>query len=416
MNKLLLLIMLTGSSLSIKAQYNDPAIPKPSNGYGADGNHTIQVITFSNPNFINKNIEIYYPGDLTTKVPTIFYSHAYGGNISANISGMLNFVARKGYAIVYVPYQTTGVTVQDRYTNLLQGFRLAARTYPNIIDTTRVGFMGHSFGGGASFGLAYTCFTENNWGVNGRFIYALAQWYSYNISQDNLKNFPTNTKLLTEIFDDDTTNDHRMAIDIFRNISIPEADKDFICLKSDTINNYIYLADHVVPNTSAAFNALDYYAYYRFIDALCDYTFNNNPDGKLVALGHGSTEQITMPGGLKPLAETLAPTPKYAESKYTFQCDDAENLRKSFCSATTEVSSPSAANKGSVFVYNRQENAISVSSNLPESVIDIYNIQGEKVESFNYKKTSGNTIKLPQIPSGIYFIFAVNISSKIIKY
>jgi hypothetical protein len=135
MNKLLLLIMLAGSSLSIKAQYNDPAIPKPSNGYGADGNHTIQVITFSNPNFTNKNIEIYYPGDLTTKVPTIFYSHAYGGNISANISGMLNFVARKGYAIVYVPYQTTGVTVQDRYTNLLQGFRLAARTYPNIIDT-----------------------------------------------------------------------------------------------------------------------------------------------------------------------------------------------------------------------------------------------------------------------------------------
>jgi dienelactone hydrolase len=408
--------MLTGSSLSIKAQYNDPAIPKPSNGYGADGNHTIQVITFSNPNFTNKNIEIYYPGDLTTKVPTIFYSHAYGGNISANISGMLNFVARKGYAIVYVPYQTTGVTVQDRYTNLLQGFRLAARTYPNIIDTTWVGFMGHSFGGGASFGLAYTCFTENNWGVNGRFIYALAQWYSYNISQDNLKNFPTNTKLLTEIFDDDTTNDHRMAIDIFRNISIPEADKDFICLKSDTINNYIYLADHVVPNTSAAFNALDYYAYYRFIDALCDYTFNNNPDGKLVALGHGSTEQITMPGSLKPLAETLAPTPKYEESKYLFPCDDTQNLRQSYCTPTTDLHSTAIENSVPIFGYNQQENSIVLKEEFSGKAINIYNLQGEKVAIFYGKKYAGTNLKLPKISAGLYIILCENSCSKFIRF
>ena len=32
---------------------------------------------------------------------------------------MLNFVAMKGYAIVFVPYQTLGVTVEDRYANLV---------------------------------------------------------------------------------------------------------------------------------------------------------------------------------------------------------------------------------------------------------------------------------------------------------
>jgi hypothetical protein len=196
----------------VYAQYSDPNFSKPSGGYGSDGPHTIGVISFTNPNYTAKNIEVYYPSDVVGKVPTIFYNHAFGGNNSANIIGMLNFVAQKGYAIVFVPYQTTGVTVGERYTNLLHGFRLAARTYPDIIDTTRVGFMGYSFGGGAAFGNAFACINDNSWGANGRFIYALAQWYSFNISQSQLQSFPADVKVLIEVFDDDETNDHRMAL------------------------------------------------------------------------------------------------------------------------------------------------------------------------------------------------------------
>lgn len=316
------------------AQYNDPNISKPASGYGADGTHTPAVISFTNIYFPGNNILIYYPSDIGTKVPTIFYSHAFGGNNPVNITAMLEFVAKKGYAIVFVPYQTIGPTVEQRYANLLAGFRKAARDYPNIIDTTKVGFMGHSFGGGASFGNAYKCFTENNWGSQGRFIYALAEWYSYNISQGELRNFPSDTKLLTEVFDDDETNDLRMAIDIFNNINIPADEKDYLLLKSDTLNGYVYLADHVVPNTSV-FNAYDYYAYYRFIDALCDYTFNHNIAGKAVALGNGSAAQVTMPGGLKSMVYTDYPVVQHPESKYLFPCDSTINPRLSYCPSNT---------------------------------------------------------------------------------
>ena len=151
--------------------------------------------------------------------------------------------------------------------------------------------------------------TENNWGDSGRFIYAMAQWYSLNISQTQLQSFPSNTKLLTEIFNDDGTNDHRMAIDIFNNINISPSEKDFILLKSDTIAGYVYLADHTVPQTSPAFNAFDYYAIYRLLDALCDYTFNGNLAGKNVALGNGSAAQITMPTGLKTLLKRIVRQP-----------------------------------------------------------------------------------------------------------
>jgi hypothetical protein len=343
MKSILITLIICLVAIHSFGQYNDPNFSKPAMGYGADGAHKLGVDSFANPNFAGQYIRIYYPSDIATKVPTIFYSHAFGGYNPQLIIGLINFVVKKGYAFVFVPYQTAGigVTVLTRYANLLNGFRMAARSYTQIIDTTKVGFMGWSFGGGASFTNAYNCFTTNNWGENGRFIYALAQWYSYNISQAQIQSFPSNTKLLTEVFNDDTTNDHRMAIDIFNNINIPSSEKDFILLKSDTVNGDIYLASHNVPQAydSTSFNAFDYYAIYRLFDALCDYTFNGNLEGKKVALGNGDSEQISMPTGLKNLIETDTPIAMYPESKYEYPCSgtgSAINTRSSYCSAISD--------------------------------------------------------------------------------
>jgi hypothetical protein len=388
----------------VSAQYSDPNYSKPQSGYGSDGTHTVSVISFPNRNFPDKDIEIYHPADISTKVPTIFYSHAYGGNISQNIIGLLRFVAMKGYAIVFVPYQTIGVTVSDRYTNLLQGFQKAARDYSSIIDTTRVGFVGHSFGGGASFGNALTCFKNYHWGLNGRFIYALAQWYSFNITQSDLENFPENTKLLTEIFDDDTTNDHRMAIDIFNNISIPASEKDFLLLKSDTVNGHVYAADHVVPNTAAAYDVFDYYAYYRLLDALCDYTFNGSAAGKEVALGNGSATQVNMPAGLKKLIETGHPQPAYPESKYEFPCSDSQNLRRNYCPVITEVNDLYNTTQLMTILPALADKKLTIS--IPEATtepnLSIFNSQGQQLLSVRRPAGTSFTVDIPTLSTGIY--------------
>lgn len=321
----------------LAAQYDDPNIPVPASGYGSDGNYTVAVEAFENVYYPGKDIRIYHPAEISTPVPVIFYSHAYGGFNPANIFGLTDFVAKKGYAFVFVPYQTTGVSVENRYENLLAGFRKAARDFPGIIDTTKVGFMGHSFGGGASFASAYSCFTENNWGSAGRFVYASAQWYSYNISQTELQNFPNDVRLISEIYADDSTNDHRLAADIFSNIGIPDTEKDFLILQGDTINGYVYEAGHGVPNCVSAFNALDYYGIYRLLDALCDYTWTGNLSAKIVALGNGSAAQVTMPGGLKPMLQTDHPVIYRLQSGFEFPCDTLINLRVDYCDAVTEI-------------------------------------------------------------------------------
>jgi pimeloyl-ACP methyl ester carboxylesterase len=314
----------------VYAQYSDPNIPKPTSGYGADGTHTKGTIVFDNPLFPGHNIEIYYPSDVSGKLPTLFYGHGYSSNNNGTAYWLMDFVAKKGYAIVFVPYET-GINFTAMYANMLAGFRKAARDYPAIIDTTKVGFIGHSLGGGASFNSAFKTGTENNWGSNGRFIFSLAPWYVLNLSQSDLQNFPANTKLLIQVYDDDNVNDHRMAIDVFNNINIPVAEKDYLRMHSDTVAGYVYAANHSMPTSSAAYNALDQYGYYRLLDALCDYTFNGNISAKNVALGNGSAAQITMPAPLKPLLQQDYPLVAYPQTGYSFACSNFLNPRQSSC-------------------------------------------------------------------------------------
>jgi hypothetical protein len=218
---------------------------------------------------------------------------------------------------------------------LWESFKKAVTNYPNIIDTSKVGFMGHSFGGGASFALAHKAFINEGWGQNGRFIFTMAQWYAYQITQEDLQNFPANTKLITQVYDDDVTNDHRLAIDIFKNIAIPYSEKDFILIKKSVLPSYTYTAEHNLPNTQSAYDAYDYYGIYRLLDALIDYSFNGSAAGKKTALGNGSTEQITMPSyngqALSPLEVTDYPTAFYPQSKYLFPCNNANNPRIANC-------------------------------------------------------------------------------------
>ena len=82
-------------TFSVNGQIYTGPIPKPTSGYGVDGSYTVATHSFANPNFPGHDIVIYYPTGITLPVPTLFYSHAFGGNDPDNISGFLNFVAKK---------------------------------------------------------------------------------------------------------------------------------------------------------------------------------------------------------------------------------------------------------------------------------------------------------------------------------
>jgi hypothetical protein len=334
----LTMALLSSCSGSNESPVNDDLagpVSRPESGYGSDGSFAVAESDFRSPLYSGKYVSVFYPRGITSPKPVIFYSHAYGGEDKDYCIGLFNFIAKKGYVVVFAPYPTTGVSIDDRYNILWSSFTAAVKKYPGIIDTTKVGFMGHSFGGGASFALSYKGFVGRGWGENGRFIFAMAQWYAYQITQEQLQSFPSNVKLITQVYDDDVTNDHRMAIDIFKNINIGSSEKDFILIKKSVVAGYTYTAEHNLPNTRTAYDAYDYYGVYRLLDALADYSFNNSSAGKDVALGNGSANQVTMPSfngvALAPLEVTDNPVPLYPQSKYEFQCSSVVNPRLSFC-------------------------------------------------------------------------------------
>lgn len=306
-----------------------------TSGYGAPGSASVAVDTVTNSHWRGNPVFVFHPAGRTAPVPTIFYAHGYGGNDTLYQIELLRHIASRGWAAVFAPYRTYGVTVEERYATLLDGFQAAVKTYPSIFDTSRVGFFGHSFGAGTLPYLASQLLSKG-WGKSGSFLYCSAPWYSYNLGDTALSSFPSNTALLTVLYQDDTVNDHRMGIDIFRNIAIADSLKDCLLVASDTLDGYVFQADHSLPSQYAPQNG-EYDAYdsritFRLLDALADYAFEASAAGRAVALGGGDSSQVTLGGGLTDLSESRHPVTTRAPSSFSWPCDTLINLRKAHCS------------------------------------------------------------------------------------
>lgn len=333
------------TATSALALYQGP-VPAIAGGYGAPGRDSVAVESLANPHWNANPIFVFHPSGRTSPVPTIFYSHAYGGDDTLYQIEFLRHMVSRGYAAVFVPYRTYLATVEERYATLLDGFRSAARSFPQIIDTSRIGFFGHSFGAGATPYIAFQLFAESNWGKRAKFIFLSAPWYALDLGDTALARFPADCPLLMALYDDDTVNDHRLGMDVFRSIAIPDSMKDLLLVRSDTVSGYVYQADHNLPSqyspTSGEYDAYDSRITFRLMDALADYAFNGSDSGREVALGGGGPRQVDLGGGLAPLEETDFPTPAHPESRYEFPCDTVFNPRRSHCEtpSTVRASSP----------------------------------------------------------------------------
>lgn len=415
MKKFILYLLSAFLFQTVFGQYQGP-VSKISSGYGADGSLTVKHIDITNDhNTVLKPISVFYPEGTSTPIPTIFYSHGYASTDTTYHIETLHHIASKGYAVVFVPYKTLGVTIAERYLTLYDGFVKAARENTSIIDTTRVGFYGQSFGGGATPRIAYRSFTENNWGENGKFIFCSAPWYSYELGTTNLSDYPTDCHMLTVFYDDDFTNDHRLGMDIFEHIAIDDSIKDCLTVYTDTVSGYVYQADHTLPaqyTTSSEFDAFDYYVTFRLIDALAEYTFTGNLSAKDVCLGNGSTAQLDMGSQLKKLQHTDSPIPAYAESVYKNPCSSSENERSSFCGLLTSIS-PQKKGIGISLAPNPTNGLLNITvlEDYDHLSITVFNVQGKKV----YSAKNQVLIDLSTWPSGLYTIHII-INDHFYKY
>ncbi len=301
--------------------------------FGGWGDHTIGKKTFTGS--YGKDITLFYPADAKQKTPVIFFIPGWYDNSSQSYKKydvLLNFVASKGFAIVFIPYTQS----YKLYKEVKKGIEEAAEKFKDIIDLSKVGLTGFSSGGGVTISIGYDLFKNKKWGEKGRFLLLLSPWYDFGMEEYEdkgeylLSHYPKNTQMIIQRYDKDE-DDPRTVIDFYKNISIPNDDKDFIIVHSSPG----YPAVHTIPySPKYGADALDYFVIFRFIDALGNYSFYKNEKAKNVALGNGSEQQIELTKGLKDLTVTDEPEKvlKIEEDyKYTYPCNSKINPRADFC-------------------------------------------------------------------------------------
>ncbi len=356
---LIVIIFLLLISQSAFSQSEYPNLDDQSggitDGYGTWGNHTItKENSVSVPD--KGIITFYHPNETPSKRATVFFISGWGRQ-AETYDKFFRFIVSHGYSLINIynnddPDDPGYVgNISTSYPNIIDMIKQSVILYPNWIDTTKVGLMGHSFGGGATIWVGDSLFnSKTNWGTNGRFIFTTAPWLSFLETREDLENYPPDVKLhiqvsMDEVVSNDDTShwtwltDPRAIRAVFELINIPDDDKDYIRVFSDKNRSYqyngetyTYDADHYISYTQAysyhstysqyePYDEMDVYVINRLAHAMMDYVFEGNENAKTVALGNGSNEQINN-GELPDLEETDRPVITRPVDEFKYTCYD----------------------------------------------------------------------------------------------
>ncbi len=230
------------------------------------------------PAWKDHSIYLYRPED-TGKYPVIFFCHGITAENPELYGSLIRHMVGRGYAVVYVPYPSSKAYLWPRstYRTIWKGFRKSVDQWDEWIDLDSVGFVGHSYGGGAVPSLAHKAIVENGWGRTSAFLYIMAPWYVHGITQRKLRYFPRQVKMVVEVFADDKINDHRIAKDVYLSVGIADSAKVF-CTFSTTPGALSHSAGHDLPmgESGEAINVDDgdFSGVYFVFDALSAYARN----------------------------------------------------------------------------------------------------------------------------------------------
>lgn len=261
-----------------------------SGDYGSSGQFTVTRQFILNPApDTPAPVSIFIPSNASAqnKVPAVFFAHGYGGISYQFYENLMRQLASNGYVVVFSPYNSTSaVNHADRYNQLWTGFLSAVQQNSTIIDTTRVGFAGHSYGAGATPEMARRG-TQQGWGANGLFMFIMAPWYNWGTNMDQI---PSSAKMIIQLYWDDSTNQHLIAQNDIWNKLPQVTEKKWQVIRSSK-TNCVLDAGHNVPvsdggnQTDAISNGYDYWGVWRRLHALSAYTFTGNQTAKNVAFG-----------------------------------------------------------------------------------------------------------------------------------
>lgn len=294
------------------------AVSPITSGPGAPGPHAVERLEV--PFSASKEpVTVFMPKDGGgTPRPVIFFSHGYGPNLWSIYQPLLEHMASRGQIVVFGVFPLSLVTMKERYEILWKGYEATVQKLGARMDLTRVGFVGHSFGGGANPTMAYEGIVEKGWGANGAFLLELAPWYTYGMSDAKFARFPKRVLHAVQVYDQDHMNDHRMAWDLHDQFKTSV--NWMLRVRSQTVRGCTMAVEHMAPGRARNARLLAY-GVLRPLDVMTQAAFERGDPGDLLRVMKPSPE------GYQPL-EVLDRVPSEAGASYRFEWSGRMNPRK----------------------------------------------------------------------------------------
>ena len=251
--------------------------------YGRPGAFRIKIDTVeTGKKLFNRNYFVLYPDTSDVKFPCILFYPKYGINNIDEYKGLIHHMVSKGTVVIFFTYPPMSFRRKnlEKHTVNLHDFNFSVQNAINIIDTTRIAFFGHGFGGGIIPAIARNVAHKKEWGGNGLFLYITSPYYFHGITKRELRVYPDNAILIMQIFENDNVNDPTIARKLFELIGIPSEQKKFLRTYGYNDSNSTLKADHTTPLSKESHfgkdNILDTVSMYFFFDIAMEAAFNKN--------------------------------------------------------------------------------------------------------------------------------------------
>jgi hypothetical protein len=263
-----------------------PPTQPPPGALGGDGPCESSVRTLANPADADESVFVFAPaGAAATPLvggrcddpqrPTVFLAHGYGTSDPASYQSLIDHLVSVGNIVVFATL-TAELSVSSDfeadYRTVDAGHVAATQAEPRI-DVTRVGYVGHSFGGGMTPWLVQQA-GARSWGAGALWMAPLAPAVSYAVGTGAIP-VPGQTRAVIVGFGTDQAADLRLGIDVFESLTIPDDRKQHVTVRTDIRPGFptptVLLADHTTPTEpilGGSGTAMKFYGVFRNLDAL----------------------------------------------------------------------------------------------------------------------------------------------------
>ena len=255
----------------VVAAASQPA--QPTTGPGSNGSCAVAESSFDNAAAAGNPVYVFQPTGAAAarigggschdaKRPTVFMAHGLGGTDPSNYVALIDHLVSVGNVVVYPTYQVSSGSkdaLETAYRYMDAGNVQAATQVPRI-DTTRVGFWGHSFGASMVPYLVVQA-GSRGWGKNALWMNNIAMTFALLVGGGGI-HVPSNTQVLTVGFEDDALADNRIGDEVFEALTVPAAQKRHAVIDTDPHGQPALVAEHNTPIATAgptyAPDALDF--------------------------------------------------------------------------------------------------------------------------------------------------------------